>query len=236
MMSISSSSPSSSVSANQLWSLTTLRNDYVALRHGQSTANVAGIIASDPGTARSRYGLSPAGRRQAAQAGADVVEAFRRRGGSANCCEGVAILTSDLLRARETAEIVKTVCLENLVPVHRNDVIIERRLRERGFGDWDGTSDSNYEQVWRDDAISSSHEVKGVESVDSVMRRATQAVREWDESLPRDGRRLVVCTAHGDVLQILQTAFCKMDGTKHRELEHLETAKLRPLLLAGAVQ
>mmetsp|Transcript_11267 Transcript_11267/g.16793 ORF Transcript_11267/g.16793 Transcript_11267/m.16793 type:complete len:82 (+) Transcript_11267:477-722(+) len=42
---------------------------------------------------------------------------------------------------------------------------------------------------------------------------------------------LCVLVAHGDVLQIVQTGFKKMDGTTHRSLDHLETATLRHLSL-----
>jgi hypothetical protein len=39
----------------------------------------------------------------------------------------------------------------------------------------------------------------------------------------------VVLVAHGDVLQILQTAFARVDVTRHRSIEHLPTATLRAL-------
>ena len=40
----------------------------------------------------------------------------------------------------------------------------------------------------------------------------------------------IICVAHGDVLQILQTAFNKnMNPSQHRSIQHLETATLRPL-------
>ena len=40
---------------------------------------------------------------------------------------------------------------------------------------------------------------------------------------------MVVLVAHGDVLQIAQTAFADVDPRTHRSLEHLETATLRKL-------
>ena len=48
----------------------------------------------------------------------------------------------------------------------------------------------------------------------------------------------IVCVAHGDVLQILQTAFKKMDPSNHRSMENLEkkrkNATLRPLELKAS--
>jgi probable phosphoglycerate mutase len=244
------------------------------LRHGQSEANVKGVIASNPDIAVKQYGLSPVGIEQAREAGRDLVQRYLRQYGEG---EGgtprppvVVLLSSDLLRARQTAEIARDAILDHNnkrkqveqgsvidnvnIPLHAGNIVLETRLRERGFGDWDGTSDSNYQRVWEDDAVDSSHSRRGVESVDSVMSRATQAVIDWDQALSNLGKAegegdtplvssaptpapsvppaVVVCIAHGDVLQILQAAFQKMDGTKHRTLPHLETATLRPLLLS----
>jgi probable phosphoglycerate mutase len=229
-------------------------------------ANVEGVIASDPAIARTEFGLSPAGIDQAREAGRDFVQMYIREhggggsgGGSAIARPVVALLASDLLRARETAEIVRDAILAHNIgrhaseaggeqdfdiPLHTGDVILETRLRERGFGEWDGTSDANYQRVWDDDAVDSSTARRGVEPVDSVMSRATQAVVDWDRALSSlvddeagtSGSApappaCVIAVAHGDVLQILQTAFEKMDGTLHRTLPHLETATLRPLVL-----
>jgi hypothetical protein len=40
---------------SRLPALSSLRHTYIALRHGQSTANVAGIISSDPAVASVRF-------------------------------------------------------------------------------------------------------------------------------------------------------------------------------------
>ena len=77
------------------------RHSYHALRHGQSLANVEGIISSNPDVATREHGLSELGLQQAAAAAADVAEAV-----DAKNCRGVAIYTSDFKRAAETAETV----------------------------------------------------------------------------------------------------------------------------------
>ena len=51
---------------------------------------------------------------------------------------------------------------------------IEPRLRERWFGDWDGTSDAHYHNVWNQDALDPYHTQNTVESVWSVLDRATR--------------------------------------------------------------
>ena len=210
---------------NHLEQLSTLRNEYFALRHGQSKANVAKIIASNPSIACTGYGLSDVGKSQARVAGESVVRCYQT---SSRRYKGIAILSSDLVRARETAEYVAEAAREASIPLYNDGVVIETRLRERGFGEYDLRDDCHYHDVWKDDAIDPTHENKGVESVMSVTDRSTACIVEWDEALQD---YFVVCVAHGDVLQILQTAFHKMDGSKHRSLDHLETATLRPLVL-----
>lgn len=209
---------------NNLLPVSSLQNEYFALRHGQSKANVAKIIASSPEIACTNYGLSPAGKDQAIRAGQDVVQRYQEQ-----TYQGVLILASDLLRAKETAETVAEAVQKASIPLYNNGVVIETRLRERGFGEWDGGSDEHYNDVWKDDAIDPTHTIQGVESVVSVMDRSSTCVLEWDIIVQN---YFVICVAHGDVLQMLQTSFSKMDGSKHRTLDHLETATLRPLLLA----
>lgn len=250
--------------SNHLQTVTVLQNDYYALRHGQSLANVAGVIASDPDVACFSYGLSDVGREQAERAATALVGAYREAVAAASLSSsslpspaGIAVVTSDLLRARETAQIVADAVLATAssssspsscsssspsIPLYGGGVVVDVRLRERRFGKWDGQSDVHYHDVWKDDAADPAHTANGVESVWAVTDRATQCVMEWDKKLapsqPPDGegdgggrRWWVVCVAHGDVLQILQTAFCRMDPALHRSLQHLETATLRPLEL-----
>jgi probable phosphoglycerate mutase len=208
-------------------------NAFFALRHGQSRANVRGVICSAPAVATlPEYGLSELGREQARQAGRDVLAALADGG-----FRGLCLLSSDYARARETAAAVRDAYLvaahasggdQPLPPLYQQQVILDQRLRERWFGDYDMQSDSHYRLVWEEDARDASHTLRNVESVDAVRRRAAELVAEYDAAL-RD--HMVVFVAHGDVLQILQTAFLNLDARRHRSLEHLETAKLRRLTL-----
>jgi probable phosphoglycerate mutase len=229
---------------NLLWNVPSLQNSYYALRHGQSEANVEGVIASDPDVATVRYGLSPLGKQQAQQAGVDIVQEIQKRQYS-----HVVIVSSDLLRAKETAEIVHQEIQNNCNNAANNSLApsfrFDERLRERRFGIYDGTSDDHYHVVWKHDAQSSAAAVHAsVESVDSVTRRVTELILELehtsssssesnDEMNPTNtSTTMVICVAHGDVLQILQTAFLKRPGSSHRSILHLETATLRALQLA----
>jgi probable phosphoglycerate mutase len=209
---------------NHFDAVSSLRNNYYALRHGQSLANVAKIIAANPQIASSKYGLSDLGKDQAKVAGHTVVEEFQ-----SNNFDGILILCSDLLRAKETAEVTADAVQNSSSTLYNNGVVVETRLRERGFGKWDGGPDQHYNDVWKDDAVDPTHELNEVESVMSVTDRASSMILEWDKKFEN---YMVICVAHGDVLQILQTAFSRMDGSLHRTLDHLETATLRYLPLA----
>lgn len=215
-----------SSNSNHLIDISSLQNEYCVLRHGQSMANVEELISSSPQVATIQHGLSDVGNQQAQEAGRHVVEYYQQHE-----YDGIVILSSDYKRAKETAEIVADCCLKANLPLYRNEVVIETRLRERWFGDWDGGSDRHYNDVWKDDADDPSHTIRSVESVDSVMDRTTSCVLQWDGKFSNN---LILLVAHGDVLQIMQTAFHKMDGSLHRTCKHLETATLRPLVLAPA--
>jgi probable phosphoglycerate mutase len=185
------------------------RNNFIGVRHGNSEANQAKIISSSPDVATKIHGLTPLGVEQVNASAEDF-------------CKGqgpgqVMIVTSDFTRARMTAEIFA----EHLgCAAPTNEV----RLRERFFGSLDGGPDDQYHNVWAFDKDNADHTEFGAESVNSVIKRTTALVAELDKKY--EGVT-VLMVAHGDVIQILQTAFKGMPGEKHRSLEHLDTAKYR---------
>merc|ERR1712151_1322662 len=74
------------------------------------------------------------------------------------------------------------------------------------------------------DEVDADHTKWNVESVNSVLSRTTQLVMDIENKLQKekeDNRWTCILVAHGDVLQILQTGFNKIDGTQHRTLPHL---------------
>jgi len=156
-------------------------------------------------------------------------------------CKGVAIYTSDFTRARETAAIFTSELTAAGIPLYSpNKAIEDVRLRERYFGSWNGGGDEHYQDVWNLDKDDPNHTEWGVESVNSVVMRTSQTVLDIEDALSRDvgGEEeedgtvwKVIFVAHGDVLQIAQTAFKKVDGRVHRSLDHLETASLREFVL-----
>lgn len=191
-----------------------LKNHYYVMRHGESKANVARIIISTlENGLKEDYALSELGREQAR-----VSAAGTRLG------PNTIIFCSDFSRARETAEIVASV-------IGTQSPYIVAALRERYFGSFEGKSSAHYADIWAHDAHTGDHAEYGVESVNDNLKRTTAFILELEDKY--DGEDILL-VSHGDTLQILQTAFERVDAHKHRSLTHLETAEIRELTLSDA--
>ena len=82
--------------SNRLLEVPKLQNDFYALRHGQSLANVAKVISSHPDVATVKHGLSDVGKEQAQRAASDLIDIF-----DAKKYNSVAILSSDYCAPRK---------------------------------------------------------------------------------------------------------------------------------------
>eukprot|EP00434_Breviolum_minutum_P004966 symbB.v1.2.004381.t1/scaffold246.1/size253235/7 len=192
-----------------------LRHRFFALRHGESKANVAKIIISDPKVGTKAYGLTAAGRRGATKAGKIFKNSAAKR---------VVMVTSDFCRARETAQLFAKALRKagRVCPLR-----IAKELRERRFGSLEAESDCRYPEVWAKDQVDCSARPFGVEAAEAVQRRTSKLVARLDREAPLGAD--VVLVSHGDALQILQTAFMGLSAKKHRTLPHLDRAELREL-------
>jgi probable phosphoglycerate mutase len=219
---------------NHLSPVNRLANRYHAMRHGQSRANVAGIIVSAIESDRlGDWGLSDLGREQ--------VRAAARACGLP---PDTVICSSDFSRARQTAEIVRA-------RLGAPPAVVAAALRERFFGDLEGTATDNYARVWAADEAGTADAGAGgdggeagadgreagadggdagggVEPAAAVLDRATALVADLER---RYSGRDVLLVSHGDTLQILQAGFARMDPAAHRRLPHLGVAEIRPLRL-----
>ena len=203
-----------------------LANRYHVMRHGQSKANEAGVIVSRIETDRSGdWGLSELGRRQVLSA--------------AEQCDlpaDTVICSSDFSRAQQTAEVMRT-------HLDGPAVTISEALRERCFGDLEGTPAANYARVWQADNsgaghadgghadgghAGAGHAEGGIESAAAVLDRTTALIADLER---RYSGRDILLVSHGDTLQIMQAGFLRMDPSAHRRLPHLDTAEIRQLRL-----
>ncbi|MBN2703163.1 MAG: histidine phosphatase family protein [Pontiellaceae bacterium] len=172
-------------------------------------ANVEGIIVSDPGIGIHRYGLSEKGRVQV-QASAEKL---------AELIQDAVIVSSDFLRAVETAELVRAA-------LGTESVRLDVRLRERFFGQWEGMHYLNYSEAWEQDEINAELEMNGAESANAVRRRMEDVIASL-EAVFFD--RNVVLVSHGDPLRLMQAAFCGMEMEQNRTIPYFQTAEFRAL-------
>jgi len=197
---------------NHLSGVNHLANRFSIMRHGQSKANVGGIIVSRiENDRRGDYGLSELGRKQALAA----AQGCGLPGDSVIC-------SSDFARARQTAEVVRA-------HLGALETVIAEALRERCFGEWEGSGTDNYARVWAADEANSGQAGGNVEPVTAVLDRTTAFIVELER---RYSGRDILLVSHGDTLQILQAGFLRMNPAGHRNLPDLETAEIRQLRLA----
>jgi|HigsolmetaAR203D_1030402.scaffolds.fasta_scaffold01603_3 probable phosphoglycerate mutase len=150
------------------------------IRHGVTDWNVLKKIQG-----KSDIPLNGEGRRQAKQ----LAERLRRE-------QWDAVVTSDLVRAKETAEIVAQALG---IPVASEDA----RLRERSFGAAEGTTEeerlARWGEKWRENPDI------GIESVDALLARALPCLDDLAEAYA--GRRILAVTHGGWIVHVLTALF-----------------------------
>lgn len=203
---------------NHLEQIDLLRNDFYGVRHGKSKANDDEVIIGSPINGIGNYGLVEEGRIQVKTSALEAKQTnlFKNK--------PILILASPFSRTEETAE---EVC--DVFGIPRKKIIFQPREQERNFGNYENTSNKNYPLVWKKDQEDPWHTDDNVESAISVQDRMTSLVRDI-ESVCMGFAVLLV--SHGDPLQILETAFRRIDVSNHRSLPPLQTGEIRQLLLA----
>ena len=191
-----------------------LKNRYFIIRHGESKANVAGILLSHPKEGTVSFGLSQKGKKQ-------VKDSVSKNKKNKLLDSDVIIYSSDFLRAKETAEIAKKSLGVKKINFHKN-------LRERYFGKLDKTALNNLAKVWEYDKANANNKYSGVESPNKVLKRTLVLINQLERKYKN---KKILLVSHGDVLQILHTHFLKKLPSQHRETQHLETAEIRELEL-----
>lgn len=149
--------------------------DLLILRHGQSEWNAQGKWQgqADPP-------LTKVGEKQAKAAAQKLL----------SVCKGFdKIASSDLRRARRTAEII--------AQVNGGDVSVYKEFRERHAGVWQGLTRSEIEASWPN-AIADQRWPEGYESDDSVIQRVVPCLERL-----RENNKNVLLIAHAGVIRAL---------------------------------
>ena len=158
------------------------------IRHGETAWNAEGRLQGAQDTS-----LNHLGRKQAAHAGGILADLFARDGRSE---QALAYVASPLGRARSTMELVR-----GALRLPPGDYSIDDRLREIGYGDWEGSTLAQMQA--RDPEVFARRQVDkwtvsppGGETYASVQIRA----RDWYDQVLVD----TVAVAHGGTARALR--------------------------------
>jgi len=192
------------------------KNRYFIIRHGESKTNIAEIILSHPEHGMYEdFTLTQKGEEQVR----DSAEKAKMEG----FLDGKAIIySSPFSRCKRTAEIIKEVL------GIKDEIHFDDRLRERYFGDFEKTHNSNYQKVWNIDVNSPDHKNFNVESAQEVQDRTINLINDLENMY---SNKKILLVSHGDTLQILQTGFLNKSPKEHRNLPHLHTAEIKEIKL-----
>jgi isoleucyl-tRNA synthetase len=160
------------------------KNRFFVVRHGQATSNMNGFISSWP-EKNDDVKLTDEGRVKVLETAAALKK------------EGVdLIVSSDLNRARQTAELLKEVTGAELA--------YDERLREIDVGEYNGRTVEEYEALFPNDAADKIDKAApGGESLTDVRARVVAAVLDLDR---RHQGRTIALVSHGDPIWALETA------------------------------
>ena len=196
-----------------------LKHEYIFVRHGHSIPNERGVIVSALAHGCSpEYGLSAKGKVQVVATGKELKQFVVQRSGTK--LENVYVLSSPFTRAKETAEAIAAE-----LGVEQKNFSLVTDLRERYFGEKELMSDKEYAEVWAEDKKSASHTVFGVESVEQVWNRVSSIFRYCEKHVHTPS--VIILVAHGDTIQISETAIRGMPLKDHRSIEHMNQAEWR---------
>ncbi|WP_246027781.1 histidine phosphatase family protein [Paenibacillus xylaniclasticus] len=158
------------------------------IRHGQTSWNALGKIQG-----QTDIPLNEEGIRQAQTLANRIASEDRRWD---------AVVSSDLRRAEETARIIaETVGISQLAS--------DPRLRERYFGEIEGTTAADRLLRWGDEWPI---EAAGVENEESVIARASSFIEQW-KSEHQDISLLVV--SHGNFMASMLPLMCSSAPDEH---------------------
>jgi broad specificity phosphatase PhoE len=183
-------------------------NYWFVMRHGESEANSHGLIISSPEKGCNDYGLTTRGRSQVLQSA-----------GNSSLDDSTIIISSDFKRTLETARLVAET-------INAKHVVTDTRLRERCFGELDGSSNSEYTWVWEQDRLDGRKTQRSIEPVTAVADRMLSLYREYENI---HIAKTILIVSHGDPLQILISALRGHGTLFHRDIPHMETAEIRAL-------
>ena len=189
-------------------------------------------------------GLAAKGVGQVQESADELICALkRRRTPLHNGPGGIIVVASPFRRTQETASEFCGVWskMVNASAAHRTS----DNLRERDFGCYELTDDSNYAGIWARDALEgvpmgcggktgyACSQYATVETPSQVWERVAELIEELESFVVEP--TTIILVSHGDTLQITQTAFSGKPLSQHRCLPPLKQAEWR-VVNKGSIQ
>lgn len=184
------------------------KNTYLMVRHGESESNVRHIVSNDP---KAENPLTKIGREQAKAAG----EELKKR-------KVDYIVTSDLMRAHQTASIISEVL--GLEPE------TDERLREIHLGEFEGKTLEEYQaHIEMNAKTAFTKRPKGGENWSDTRARMVAIMRDLEEKY--EGKTIVL-VSHSGPLVLMETAMRGLPDTAYfdgqiAEMENAQVYELR---------
>jgi len=157
-------------------------NTYLLMRHGQAASNLQAVVTCDPIGPQ----LTAEGKAKAADAGKFIQDKYAKVD---------VIIASDLLRTRETAQIVAE---QVGYPVEK--IQFDPRLRELNFGAYNNESIPVYHGHYTNELERFQVKPEGGETLADVKQRITELVYELERT--HVGKTILI-VSHGDPLWLL---------------------------------
>src|SRR5262249_38972642 len=182
----------------------------ILFRHGETVLNAAGRFSGQLDTP-----LSARGRRQVALVGQCL---------AATALD--AVVASDLLRARATAHAIAA--------HHGLPVTLDRNLRERSFGTWEGATfaevsarNKQLAEQWKADPLTTMP--PGGETMQQLYARVVTSFATWQQ---RFHAHTVVWAVHSGVIEVVLCYLLKVDPS-HQSAFHQHNAAITELDIQG---
>ncbi|MDD4761454.1 MAG: class I tRNA ligase family protein [Candidatus Pacebacteria bacterium] len=180
------------------------KNSYFAIRHGEALSNKNKFNSSWP--EKTANSLTKKGRLQ--------IEKSAKKLKKLNID---VIISSDLKRTKETAEIIKK-------SLKIKTLIFDERLRETDFGKLNGNSISSYKKIFSSYKERYEKSPENGENLNQVRRRIVEALKEIDKTY--ENKRILI-VSHEDPLRILAESLSG-NTLKNKEF-FLKNGEFKPL-------
>ncbi|OGZ58923.1 MAG: hypothetical protein A3F94_00205 [Candidatus Spechtbacteria bacterium RIFCSPLOWO2_12_FULL_38_22] len=173
-------------SRSDLSQLTRGKNKYFVMRHGYAGHNKLGMSISSIKTDNPKYGLTQKGIKEVKKSALEL----KKKGGID------VIVSSPLIRTRQTAEIVAT-------QLGIEDIIFDKELIEIGVGNVDGKKFAEYEKLFKTEKEKFTENPHKGETLAALRERMMAVMNKLEKKYK--GKKILL-VSHGDPIWMLETS------------------------------